>query len=128
MTNQQLWQAVLGNLEVTLSKANFITWFRNTSVVEKGDDSIIVSVPNSFTKEWLQNKYNTDILKALRMVAPEVKEVKYQIISGSAVVAPKANQDTQNKVMPGARIIQNPSNNGLNPKYTFDTFIVGKGN
>ncbi len=127
MTNQQLWQAILGNLEVTLSKANFTTWFKNTAILERNDDNIVVSVPNSFTKEWLQNKYNTDILKALRIIEPEIKEVKYQIVSSSSGAKPQVSE-TQNKVIPGARVIQNPTNTGLNPKYTFDTFIVGKGN
>jgi chromosomal replication initiator protein len=127
MTNQQLWQAILGNLEVTLSKANFTTWFKNTSILEKNEDNIVVSVPNSFTKEWLQNKYNTDILKALRMIAPEIKEVKYQIVSSTGAPKPQATE-TQNKATTGTRVIQNPTNTGLNPKYTFDTFIVGKGN
>jgi chromosomal replication initiator protein len=127
MTNQQLWQAILGNLEVTLSKANFTTWFKSTAILEKNDDHIVVSVPNSFTKEWLQNKYNTDILKALRMIAPEVKEVKYQIVSSSG--APKPQQsENQNKIIPGSRVVQNLNVTGLNPKYTFETFIVGKGN
>lgn len=128
MTNQQLWQAILGNLEVTLSKANFTTWFKNTSILEKNDDNIVVSVPNSFTKEWLQNKYNTEILKALRMVAPEIKEVKYQIVSSSGMPAARPAQENQAKSVTGTRIMQNPSSNGLNPKYTFETFIIGKGN
>ncbi len=128
MTNQQLWQAILGNLEVSLSKANFTTWFKNTAIIEKHEDSIVVSVPNSFTKEWLQNKYNADILRALKMIAPEIKEVKYQIVSSNSQPV-KAVQETQAaKVMPGARVIQTPSNSGLNPKYTFESFIIGKGN
>lgn len=128
MTNQQLWQAILGNLEVTLSKANFTTWFKNTSIIERTDDSITVSVPNSFTKEWLQNKYNADILKALKMVAPEIKEVRYQVISNAS--GPKPIAEQQPKVATGGanRIVQNPVNTGLNPKYKFETFIVGKGN
>ena len=129
MTNQQLWQAVLGNLEVTLSKANFTTWFRNTAVVEKTDDSIIVSVPNSFTKEWLQNKYNSDVLKALKMVAPEIKDVRYQVVSNNYQAKPAAEPVTTHQpISPVARVVSNPISTGLNPKYTFDTFIIGKGN
>jgi chromosomal replication initiator protein len=129
MTNQQLWQAVLGNLEVTLSKANFTTWFKHTAVVEKGDDSIIVSVPNSFTKEWLQNKYHQDIVRALKMIAPEIKDVRYQIVSNSFQSKPSAEQPTVHQtVSPVARVVSNPISTGLNPKYTFETFIIGKGN
>lgn len=131
MTNQQLWQAILGNLEVSLSKANFITWFKNTTIIEKLDDYIIVNVPNSFTKEWLQNKYNNDILKAIKMIAPEIKEVRYQVISNGSLPKNSAEQPTKTVVGGSVgvnRVIYNPINSGLNPKYKFNTFIVGKGN
>lgn len=129
MTNQQLWQAILGNLEVTLSKANFTTWFKNTSIIDKTDDCIVVSAPNAFTKEWLQTKYNADIQKALKMIAPEIREIKYQVVSGNQAAPKPVTQEPQVKVaQQGARVIQNPVNTGLNPKYTFETFIVGKGN
>lgn len=126
MTNQQLWQAILGNLELSLSKANFTTWFRNTSIIEKSDYGIVVGVPNAFTKEWLQNKYHQEILKALKTISPETKEVKYQIIS------PVINQNQQTMVnnrevsRPVPKIRQ--ENQNLNPKYVFDTFIVGSNN
>jgi chromosomal replication initiator protein len=123
MTNQQLWQAILGNLELTLSKANFTTWFKNTSIIEKSDYGIVVGVPNAFTKEWLQNKYHQDILKTLKAIAAEIKEVKYQIVSPVYVV-PQANKEV-------ARVAAAPrkaENQTLNPKYTFTTFIVGSNN
>jgi chromosomal replication initiator protein len=122
MTNQQLWQAILGNLELTLTKANFTTWFKSTSIVEKSDNGIVVGVPNAFTREWLQNKYHQEILKALKQISPETKEVKYQIVSPSFVNAP-----TPTKEM--ARTTTRPSENQtLNPKYTLSTFIVGSHN
>ena len=124
MTNQQLWQAVLGNLELTLSKANFTTWFKNTSIADKTENGIIVGVPNAFTKEWLQNKYHPDILKALKTLAPEIKEVKYQITgpASAAVTGP-----TPAKEMPRVAP-KKPDNQNLNPKYTFASFIVGSNN
>ncbi len=129
MTNQQLWQAVLGNLEVSLSKANFITWFKSTSILEKNEDYIIVSAPNIFTRDWLKSKYNSEILKALAAVAPEIKEVRYQVLSGTN--SPKPQQQVKSNSSAntaGNRIIQNTLNSGLNPKYKFDSFIIGKGN
>ncbi len=125
MTNQQLWQAILGNLELTLSKANFTTWFKNTSVIEKGDYGIIVGVPNAFTKEWLQNKYHQDILKALKTIAPEIKDVKYQIIS--PMYAP-VQQSREPVRVAATAPIKKAENQTLNPKYTFNTFIVGSNN
>ncbi len=124
MTNQQLWQAILGNLELTLSKANFTTWFKNTTITEKAESSIIVGVPNAFTKEWLQNKYNPEILKAAKTILPEIKEVKYQI-ANSNFNAPAPAALT--KEMPRT-IAKKTDNQTLNPKYVFNTFIVGSHN
>lgn len=122
MTNQQLWQAILGNLELTLSKANFTTWFKNTSIIDKSESGIVVGVPNAFTKEWLQNKYHQDIVKALKTIAPEIKEIKYQIIAPAYQTAAPAKEMARNS--PGKRA----DNQTLNPKYTFNTFIVGSNN
>ncbi len=124
MTNQQLWQALLGNLELSLSKANFTTWFKNTSIIEKSDTGIVVGVPNGFTKEWLQNKYHQDILKALKTIAPEIKEVKYQIIS-PIYSNPAAKEQPRSATVAAPKKAENQT---LNPKYTFTTFIVGSNN
>jgi chromosomal replication initiator protein len=76
MTNQQLWQAVLGELELSLSKANFTTWFKNTGVSCIEGEKVLVSVPNTFTKAWLEKKYHHSILKSLqKFVGTQIKEV-----------------------------------------------------
>ncbi|MBI4363475.1 MAG: chromosomal replication initiator protein DnaA [Candidatus Doudnabacteria bacterium] len=124
MTNQQLWQAILGNLELTLSKANFTTWFKNTSVIERSDTGIVIGVPNAFTKEWLQNKYHQDILKALKTIAPEIKEVKYQIVS-PVFIQP---QGAASREITRSSVKKPENSQNLNPKYTFTTFIVGSHN
>src|SRR3989344_679882 len=56
MTNEELWKAVLGEMELSLTRANFITWFKNTTIVARDHSSIIVSVPNGFIKEWRFDK------------------------------------------------------------------------
>ena len=127
MTNQQLWQAILGNLELTLSKANFTTWFKSTSILGKNDSGLIVGVPNAFTREWLQNKYNGDILKAAKTLAPETKEIKYQIAS-NAFAVPTAQETSTIREAPRAAAKKTDNNQTLNPKYTFDAFIVGSHN
>ena len=63
MTNDEIWKAVLGEMELTLPRANFTTWFKNTSIVSKDGDAIVVSVPNGFIKEWLENKFSRDNCK-----------------------------------------------------------------
>lgn len=123
MTNSQLWQAILGNLELSLSKANFTTWFKNTNIIEKSETGIVVGVPNAFTKEWLQNKYHQEILKALKTVSPEIKDIKYQIVSPGFVTPPSNLKEQVIK-----QVTRRIENYNLNPKYVFSTFIVGSNN
>lgn len=128
MTNQQLWQAILGSLEVSLSKANFNTWFKNTLILERGPDYIVIGVPSAFNRDWISAKYHQEMLKSLKTIAPEIKEIKYHL----------GNQPA-NSTVNHASLFKKPENqfskerpsafiSGLNPKYTFETFIIGKNN
>src|SRR6185503_13856214 len=127
MNNQQLWQAILGNLEVSLSRANFNTWFKNTTIVERADTSIIVGVPSGFFKDWISSKYHTDLLKALRSIAPEIRDIKYQVgFQAKPAQAPK-NLET-GEARPVYRENPNPQAGGINLQNNFETFVIGKHN
>ena len=63
MNNEELWQAALGELELSLSKANFNTWFKNTCISSQEEGNVIINVPSRFIKSWLENKYNIEIKK-----------------------------------------------------------------
>ena len=147
MDPQQLWQAILGELELSLSKANFTTWFKNTGISSLADDKVTISVPNGFTKEWLEKKYHTNILKALRSVAgSKIKFIEYKIEAINPLKflnQPTASIKNEvevklkefNGVSQSTTNPKNISNNNLkiegstlNPKYTFVSFIVGKNN
>ena len=62
LSNDELWRAVLGQVELSISKANFITWFKGTSIVSLENGIVTIAVPNGFAKEWLENKYNLSLL------------------------------------------------------------------
>ena len=128
MSNQQLWQAILGSLEVTLTKANFNTWFKNTSILERGEDFIIIGVPSAFSRDWIASKYHQEMLKALKSIAPEIKEIKYHV--GNAPLP--ASGAVKAPIKAAGTVLGNkethPSSNSLNPKYTFETLIIGKNN
>lgn len=146
MTPQQLWQATLGELELLISKANFTTWFKNTGISSVDEGKIIISVPNAFTKEWLEKKYHQTIVKALRNVTENnVKEVIYKIEMVSLLrnqSSPNEISATNDTVTETNTITENvPTSSSynpitdasgeklnLNPKYTFANFIVGKNN
>ena len=75
MDNKELWQSVLAQVQFHISRANFATWFQNTGIITKKDETVLVSVPNAFSKEWLSNKYNKLILKILHNIDNDIKGV-----------------------------------------------------
>ena len=68
MEEQKIWQSALGELELTLSRANFTTWFKNTFISSCEEETVTIGVPNTFTKAWLEKKYHSAILKALQKI------------------------------------------------------------
>ena len=79
MTQEELWQAVLAQIQLSISQANFATWFKDTKIISKKEGKVLVSVPNSFAKEWLEQKYNRTIFKILHSLDEGMKEVKYEV-------------------------------------------------
>lgn len=139
MDQQALWQAALGELELTLSKANFTTWFKNTYLIQAEGTKAIVAVPNTFTKAWMEKKYNDQIIKALRNASNlPIREVTYRIEVKNTTVLPM--EVTQQTAEPSTSTSEasryeapmksegSNSDVGLNPRYTFGSFIVGKSN
>ncbi|MFH1559621.1 MAG: chromosomal replication initiator protein DnaA [Patescibacteria group bacterium] len=126
MDPKQIWQAVLGEIEINISKANFVTWFNNTYISEIKDGSIIVAVPNGFSKEWLENKYGKFIKQSLSKHCDRVSSIEYKIIPIQKTPAAPKNQKSQ----PHARASienQTPPPN-LNSRYLFESLVVGSHN
>lgn len=143
MTNEELWQAVLGDLETTLSKANFTTWLKNTSVSGVRDGVVVIQVRNGFTKEWLENKFHKQIMQSLRKILPNVKNAEYVIGTQPAPAKPviipspepqrdfspsAAAQSMARPAMPSSDNQASRNASNLNPRYTFDSYVVGSHN
>lgn len=137
----QVWQTTLGELEVTLSKANFTTWFRNTRIISAADGLVTIGVPNTFAKEWLQTKYHKEIVASLKQFYPDLQRVEYLVATGTAKPEPEAAASpasgqtaspfaTSAKGSGNARSATAASGGSqtLNERYTFDTFVVGTSN
>jgi len=123
---KQLWDKVLADVELTISKANFGTWFRNTFIAKHDDGIIYVSVPNTFVRDWLANKYHKLILKSLREANNEIRGVDYTITKIDATPKPQIIKSPSldlNTLGLNDFYINRDSN--LNPKYSLDNFIVG---
>src|SRR6056297_2798567 len=84
MNKEELWEAVLAQIQFNTSPANFATWFKKTKISSRDEDHLTVSVPNNFTKEWLENKYHKKILKILHNLDPDIKDVDYKVDSSDS--------------------------------------------
>ncbi len=122
---KKLWGSVLEEIKLNVSPANFNTWFKDTYVVKQEDGIIYINVPNAFVKEWLVNKYHKLILKFIRSFAEHVRNVDY-LISGK--YKPSQEKDppiqTINRELPLQEYYINKEDN-LNPRYSFDSLIIG---
>ena len=80
MNTNELWQVVLGELELSLSKANFTTWFKQTFISQVDHTLIVIGVPNMFTKAWLEKKYSREIIKSLQEhTNGTIKQINYRV-------------------------------------------------
>jgi chromosomal replication initiator protein len=122
---KQLWQSVLVEIELTISSANFTTWFKDTRIVKEDGGVVVLSVPNAFVKEWLITKYHSAILRGLRNIESSIHAIEYVVNKEeSRKREERPNQDFHTKELPLLETQINKEDN-LNPRYTFDTFIVG---
>lgn len=135
MNNEQIWRAVLGELEISLSRANFITWFKDTFISSFENGKVIICVPNGFVKKWLEEKYHKNILHSLENVSKEkINEIIYKIElqkhTKDEVIVTPANYKKIEEESETKKYIKTEDNTkfGLNPRYLFESFIVGKGN
>ncbi len=130
MDKKQLWDSVLVEMELNVSKASFQTWFKDTYILRHEEGAIHLSVPNAFVKEWLLNKYHNTILRHIRTSTPHIHSIEYVVSKddgrpreisknqeGSFVAPP-------NRELPLSDHYVNKDDN-LNPRYTFESFIIG---
>ena len=141
---KELWRAVLGELQLAMTKANYDTWFKETSVISEEDDVFCIGVPNAFAREWLENKYRTQVRTALQRLIGRTVDVRFVTLPGGAALA-QPGQRSLNSAYSGGNYTSSGSavspaappserrTDGsaaavLNPRYTFAMFVVGSNN
>jgi chromosomal replication initiator protein len=129
MNTEQLWKNCLVEIEAGLSKANFSTWFKNTSILKEDTGIIYIGVPNEFVRDWLKNKYHKLITKTIADAYENMRAVEYTItkVEPEKRELPATNESFVNKELPLKDLYINQEDN-LNPRYHFDSFIVGSFN
>ncbi|SET01374.1 chromosomal replication initiator protein DnaA [Anaerobranca gottschalkii] len=119
-----LWTEVLKKLEEKLSKPSFETWLQGTTPITLYNNNIIIGVPNDFTKEWLENRYSHLIKDIILKITGEEYQINFIVPKDDSII-----QKPKKKFVP----IDNKNNDDfitpqLNPKYTFETFVIGNSN
>ena len=124
--NKKLWQSVLAEVELSISKANFNMWFKDTFINKQEEGVVFVGVPNVFVKDWLINKYHKNILKSLRSFGQHIHAIEYLVIKpeGKREIPKENNPGGGHDELPLQDYYINKDDN-LNSKYNFDSFVVG---
>src|SRR3989344_390463 len=125
----KMWQTALVKIESDISQANFSTWFKETSIVREEEGVVYLGVPNSFTQEWLYKKFHSSILRVLRALNDGVRSLEYVIITKDGSIkglghAKRKEVDLPTMSMPLHDFYINKEDN-LNPRYTFENFVIG---
>lgn len=138
-TNEKLWEQVLVEIELSVSEATFNTWFTDTTILRRENGTVYVGVPNEFVRTWITEKYDKEILKLLRKFADNVRNVSYEV----AKVKNNTNNKSKNvesvggkggdNTLPLSQSTQSKKTSSdkafnLNPRYSFDSFVVGSFN
>jgi chromosomal replication initiator protein len=134
MQPEQAWQAALGQLQLEMSKSTFDTWVRDTALLTYEDGTYIIGVPTAYTKDWLENRLLGTVKRTLTGIAGRTVEVRF-------VVWPAKDKKAEGKLETGTLAAEASSASGqealppnptasvtLNPKYSFENFVVGSSN
>ncbi len=134
-----LWQSILGEIELTVSHANFEVWFKTTELIRCDDDTTVISVANVFVKTQFEKKFDTQIKELLKRNGVTTKFVRYEVMnSKKKIISRETTRDQMiNDTVSDASQLMSSSNKPqssmtpattINAKYTFDSFIVGSSN
>jgi chromosomal replication initiator protein len=135
-----VWQAVLGEIELSVSRGNFVTWFKNTQLVQQSDELVVIGVSNVFVKQQLEHKYHELVKQTLQKNGVDPDEIQYKIVASAqrpraadepVLVTAQAGAASvvPSRAAPNAGTsLAHSYRQGINERYTFDNFIVGAGN
>ncbi|MGE7825657.1 chromosomal replication initiator protein DnaA [Paenibacillus sp. NPDC093718] len=119
----ELWQEILSIIQTKLSKPSFDTWFKATKALTINDHSVVISAPTTFAVEWLESRYTKLVSATVLEVVGKQVDVRFVIEEA------KGHEPVPQQISPPLEISgEEIQSHMLNPKYTFDTFVIGSGN
>jgi len=121
-----IWEQVLACIETKVNRHSFLTWFKPTSFVADSGSAITIRAPNPLFRDWLPKHYSAVIEEALAEVGRASTAVEFVVTEGEIEPIPEGKPEPEPAPAPDLPPITSPA--GLNPRYTFDSFIVGSSN
>ena len=135
MQPEQIWQTALGQLQMEIPKSTFDTWVRGTSLLTHEDGSYVVGVNNAYAKDWLENRLSSAVRRTLTGIVGRTVEVRFVVwpAAGAAASAPEPVEAAVSLIEAAVAPASYPAmtttgGSTLNPKYKFETFVVGPSN
>ncbi|MBM7624301.1 chromosomal replication initiator protein DnaA [Sporohalobacter salinus] len=123
---KEIWQEALEIFKSELSKPSFKTWLKSTKLISIEDDYAIIEVPNDFSKDWLETRYSNLIKETISQLLEKEVNIKFAIPNDKEEEL--VNKEKQNKKTDNNENDEDDNPASLNPKYTFDTFVIGSSN
>jgi len=122
----KLWSLILAEISKEVSKPSFETWFASTRPVSLKDRQLIVAVPNDFTREWIQSRYKDIIVKKINHITSDHYDVDF-VVSSDFVDLNESQADLSEEVPVEVKNMNGSAKAAsmFNPRYTFDSFVVG---
>jgi chromosomal replication initiator protein len=127
MNAKQAWQAVLGQLQMEMAKATFDTWVRDAEFVAFEDGTFIIGVENAFARDWLESRLTSTVARLLTGIMNRTVQIRFVVWQGKQKPESNPALDEPDEER-GVDFNHNTINNSLNPRYTFDSFVVGASN
>lgn len=129
MELEQLWRTTLSEVELQISRPNFLTWFKNSRLVEKKKDGeLIIGLANNFSKEWIKNKYHKIIFEIIKNYDDSIKKIDYIVVENKIDFTKDDVLDVNFEKQPAIPEFKIDTETGLHPRYKLDSFIVGSAN
>ncbi|HEX9142284.1 MAG TPA: chromosomal replication initiator protein DnaA [Gaiellaceae bacterium] len=122
LTAESLWNEVAGRLKGALNETTYRTWFAEAEGAELSDDAFVLGVPNDFTREWIEGHFLGLIGAAVRDVTGQERRVALSVTERTPADAPIPLEAPKRHGAAGSM------DSGMNPKYTFDLFVIGSSN
>jgi chromosomal replication initiator protein len=124
LTAESLWNEVAGRLKGALNETTYRTWFAEAEGAELSDDAFVLGVPNDFTREWIEGHFLGLIGAAVRDVTGQERRVALTVTERVPAEAPVPAETPKR----GGTVGSGNADSGMNPKYTFDLFVIGSSN